>query len=59
MWRNKDGKAQREDNVATRLPSYKNVKNLTHTSKTRQVKRTQLVATTKFTIRVFVTYSNW
>jgi len=31
--------------------------NLAHTSKTRQVKRTQMVATARFTISVFVDFS--
>jgi len=35
--------------------AYHGCKNLTRTSKTRQVKRTQMAATAKFTIRVFVT----
>jgi len=34
-------------------------KNLTHTSKTRHVKRTQMVATVRFTIRIFLTFSEW
>jgi len=39
--------------------AYHGCKNLTtRTSKTRQVKCTQMVATTKFTIRVFVTFSD-
>jgi len=33
-------------------------KNLTNTSKTRQVKHTQMVATARFTIRVFGTFSD-
>ena len=56
MWRHKDVKAQREEHAVTHLPGYKN---LTHTSKTRQVKRTQMVVTAAFTIRVFVTFSDW
>jgi len=44
-------------NVRTTLPlAYHSCKNLTHTSKTRQVKRTQMFATARFTIRVFVTF---
>ena len=40
-------------NVWTTLRlAYHGCKNLTHTSKTRQVKRTQMVATGRFTIRV-------
>jgi len=43
-------------NVRTMLRlAYHGCKNLTRTSKTRQVKRTQMAATAKFTIRVFVT----
>jgi len=33
-------------------------KNLTHTSKTRHVKHTQMVVTVRFTIRVFLTFSD-
>jgi len=33
--------------------------NLTHTSKTRHVKRTQMVVTVRFTIRMFLTFSDW
>jgi len=40
VWRHKDVKAQRGDHVAARLLR---CENLTHTSKTRHVKRTQLV----------------
>jgi len=36
--------------------AYHRCKNLTHTSKTRHVKRTQMVTTGKFTIRVFVIF---
>jgi len=39
--------------------AYHGCKNLTHTSKTRQVKRTQMVVTVGFTIRVFLTFSDW
>jgi len=47
-------------NVRTtlRLANYHCCKNVTRTSNTRQVKRTQMVATAKFTIRVFVTFSD-
>jgi len=38
--------------------AYHGCKNLTHTSKTRQVKCTQMVATGRFTIHAFVTFSN-
>jgi len=46
-------------NVWTTLRlAYHGCKNLTHTSKTCQVKRTQMVANgSRFTIRVFVTFS--
>ena len=39
--------------------AYHGYKNLTHTSKTRHVKRTQMVATVRFTIRMFLTFSEW
>jgi len=55
VWRKKYVKAQREDHVATRFPG---CKNLTHTNKTRQVKRTQMVATARFTICAFVAFSH-
>jgi len=46
-------------NVRTTLRlAYQGCKNLTHTRKTRQVKRTEMVAAGRFTIRVFVTFSN-
>ena len=46
-------------NVRTKLRlAYHGCKNLTHTSKTRQVKRTQMVATARFTIRGFATFSD-
>ena len=38
--------------------AYHGCKNLTHTSKTRQVKRAHMAATARFTIRVFVTFSD-
>ena len=41
------------------LAYHSGCKNLTHTSKTRQVKRTQMVVTVRFTIRVFLTFSDW
>jgi len=45
-------------NVRTMLPlTYHCCNNLTRTSKTRHVKRTLMVATARFTIRVFVTFS--
>ena len=56
VWGHKNVKAQgREDHVATRLPG---LQNLAHTSKTRQVKRTQMFVTAKIRIRVFVTFSD-
>ena len=46
-------------NVWTTLRlAYHGCKNLIHTSKTHQVKRTQMVATARFTIHVFATFSN-
>jgi len=39
--------------------AYHGCKNLTHTSKTRHLKRTQMVVTVRFTIRVFLTFSDW
>jgi len=39
--------------------AYHGCKNLTHTSKTRHVKRTQMIATVRLTIRVFLTFSDW
>jgi len=48
-----------KNNVRTTLQlAYHGCKNLTHTSKTRQVQRTQLVVTVRFTIRVFLTFSD-
>ena len=45
-------------NVRTTLPlAYHGCNNLSHTSKTRHVKRTLMVATVTSTIRVFVTFS--
>ena len=38
---------------------YHGCKNLTHTRKNRHVKRTQMVVTVRFTIRVFLTFSDW
>ena len=47
-------------NVMTTLQlAYHDCKNLTHTSKTRHVKRTQMVVTVRFTICMFLTFSNW
>ena len=44
-------------NVRTTLQlAYHGWKNLTHTSKTPHVKRTQMVVTVRFTIRMFLTY---
>ena len=39
--------------------TYHGCKNLTHTSKIRHVKHTQTVVTVRFTIRVFLTFSDW
>jgi len=50
-------KAQRERTTLQLV--YHDCKNLTHTSKTRQVKRTQIIVTVSFTIRVFSTFSAW
>jgi len=58
VWRHKDFKAQREDHFATRS-HHGGCKNLTHTSETRHVKRTQMVVTVMFTIRMFLTFSDW
>ena len=52
----KDVKAQRQDH-ALRL-AYYGCKNHTHTSKIRQVKRTPMVATPRFTMCVFVIISD-
>jgi len=38
---------------------YHDCKNLTHTSNTRPVKRTEMVVTVRFTIRVLLTFSDW
>ena len=38
--------------------AYYGCKNLSHTSKTGQVKRTQMVAAGRFTIRVFIAFSD-
>ena len=47
-------------NVRTTMQlAYPGCKNLTHTSKIRHVKRTQMVVTVRFTIRVFLTISDW
>jgi len=47
-------------NVRTTLQhAYHGCKNLTDTSKTRHVNRTQMVATVRFSIRVFLTFSDW
>jgi len=46
-------------NVRTKLRlAYHGFKNLTHTSKTLQVKRIQMVATAMLTISAFVTFSD-
>jgi len=44
---------------ATLQLAYHGCKTLTHTSKTRHVKRTQMVVTVRLMIRVFVTFSDW
>jgi len=47
-------------NVWTTLRlAYHGCKNFTHTSKTLHVKRTQMVATLRFMICVFLTFSEW
>jgi len=49
-------------NVRTMLMlqlAYHDCKNLTHTSKTRHVKCTQMVVTVRFTIDVGLTFSDW
>jgi len=38
--------------------AYRGCKNLTDTSKTRQVQRTQMVATARFTVCVFIIFSD-
>ena len=53
LWRHKDGKTQCKNHVTT----HHGCKNLTHTSKT-QAKPTQMFATARFTIRMFVTFSD-
>ena len=46
-------------NVRTTLQlACRRCKNLTHTSKTRHVKCTQMVVTVRFTIRVFPTFTD-
>ena len=47
-------------NLRTTLQlSYHGCKNLTHMSKTRHTKRTQIVVTVRLTIRAFLTFSAW
>jgi len=47
-------------NVRTTLQlAYHGCKNLTHTSKTRREKRTQMVVTARLAICVFLTFSDW
>ena len=54
------GKKTLKHNMKTTLQlAYNGCKNLTHTSKTRQVKRTQMVVTARFTIRTFLSFSDW
>jgi len=56
VWRHKDNKAH----VRTTLRlAYHSCKSPTHTSKTRRVKRTQMVAAARFTISMFVTFSDF
>ena len=46
-------------NVRTTLQvAYHDCKNLTHTSETHHVKRTQMVVTVTFTICIFLTFSD-
>jgi len=54
------GKKTLKHNMQTTLQlAYHGCKNLTHTRKTRQVKRTRMVVTVGFTIRTFLTFSDW
>jgi len=47
-------------NMSTTLQlAYHGCKNLTHTSKACNVKRTQMVVTVRLTIHVFLTFSDW
>jgi len=47
-------------NVRTTLQvAYHGCKNLTHANNARHVKRTQMVVTVRFKIRVFLTFSDW
>jgi len=39
--------------------AYHGCKNLTHASKIRHAKHTKMVVTARFTIRVFLTFSDW
>jgi len=53
------GKKTLKHNVRTTLQlAHHGCKNLTHTSKTRHEKRTQMVVAVRFTIRVFLTFSD-
>jgi len=55
-----DGIKTLKHNVRCTLQlTYHGCKNLTHTSKTRQVKRTQMVVNIRFTIGVFLPFSDW
>jgi len=55
-----DGTKTLKHNVWTKLQhAYHGCKHLTHTSKTRHVKCTQMVLTVKFTIHVFLAFSDW
>jgi len=54
------GKKTLKHNMNSTLQlAYHGCKNLTHTSKTRQVKRTQMVVTARFAIRTFLSFSDW
>jgi len=54
------GRKTLKHNVRTTLQlAYHGCKNLTRTTKPRLVKRTQMVVTVRFTIRVFLTFSDW
>jgi len=57
-WGGSQWSTQASLRIATVRLAYRGCKNLTHTSKIRQVQRTQMVATAMFTIRVLVTFSD-
>jgi len=52
-------KTLKHDVRTTLQLAYHGCKYLTHTSKTRHVNRTHMVVTVRFTIRVFLTFSDW